>query len=473
MPVLPSQANLLGDYKELYQFLVNCQEISVAKNSTQIFSISLKIPPVDPLVVLQSINQPSQLHFYSEKRGKGNAITAVDSVVKFTAEGLHRFSEVKHFIDSCLAKTTTIGDLKLPFSGPHFFCSFTFFDEIKPNYTFPAATVFLPRWQVARTKDYSVIVTNFAISPKDNVKILTDSLWHKFQIIISVKNQLTASNIYQTKKEIFIDKDRFKKSVLAILELVKSNHLDKIVLAQAVDIISNQPLNLVNSLDNLRLNYPDCYVFSTSNGKGQSFIGASPERLIHIQNQELETDALAGSAPRGKSAAEDAYFANGLLKSEKERFEHQIVSDFIVQRLSCLGMTPQKLPIPGLLQLSNIQHLWTPIRAKIPAGIHPLEILTQLHPTPAVAGTPRDIACEQIRRYETFDRSLYAAPLGWVDYRGNSEFIVGIRSALIDASSKENHARLFAGAGIVAGSNPDKELAEIQLKLQALLKALV
>ena len=122
-----------------------------------------------------------------------------------------------------------------------------------------------------------------------------------------------------------------------------------------------------------------------------------------------------------------------------------------------------------LLQLSNIQHLWTPIRAAVPANIHPLEIVACLHPTPAVAGAPRTVACEEIRRYETFDRALYAAPLGWIDSRGNSEFVVGIRSALIEGCQ----ARLYAGAGIVAGSDPNKELAEIQMKFQALLNTLV
>jgi menaquinone-specific isochorismate synthase len=148
---------------------------------------------------------------------------------------------------------------------------------------------------------------------------------------------------------------------------------------------------------------------------------------------------------------------------------------------------PQLLPTPQLRQLSNIQHLWTPIQAQLRADIHPLEIVAQLHPTPAVAGVPTKIAQQQIRRYETFDRSLYAAPLGWVDYQGNCEFIVGIRSALIDSEKPSENgspadtpagatayrARLYAGAGIVAGSDPNKELAEIQLKLQALLKALL
>jgi menaquinone-specific isochorismate synthase len=102
-------------------------------------------------------------------------------------------------------------------------------------------------------------------------------------------------------------------------------------------------------------------------------------------------------------------------------------------------------------------------------AIHPLDLVAALHPTPAVAGLPRDEAWRQIRRCEPFERSLYAAPLGWIDEQGNCEFVVGIRSALIDG----DRARLFAGAGIIAGSQPDKELAEIQLKLQAMLAALV
>ena len=120
------------------------------------------------------------------------------------------------------------------------------------------------------------------------------------------------------------------------------------------------------------------------------------------------------------------------------------------------------------MQLSNIQHLWTPIRANLPNSVHPLQILAQLHPTPAVAGVPCEEACHAIREWETLDRQLYAAPLGWVNGQGDSEFIVGIRSALING----DRARLYAGAGIVAGSDPAKELAEIQLKLQALLNTL-
>ena len=151
--------------------------------------------------------------------------------------------------------------------------------------------------------------------------------------------------------------------------------------------------------------------------------------------------------------------------------QHQVVVEFIVSQLRSLGLTPNYTTAPQLLRLLHIQHLHTPITAslKVENAVSPLDVLAKLHPTPAVAGLPIQAACQLIAKQETFDRGLYAAPVGWLDTKGNSEFIVGIRSALIDDCT----ARLYAGAGIVAGSEPGKELAEIKLKLQTLLNALV
>lgn len=475
MTVTPYQASLFENQKELHQFLVNCKETLIEQEQTKIVSISLKTQPIDPLAVLHQIADPNQLHFYIEKPNQGEAIAAIDAAIKLKLQGSQRFCEAQAFIDSCLANTIATGDLYLPFSGPHFFCSFTFFDDrLNGNSSFAPATVFLPKWQVACRKDSSVIVANLVIDSNSNLERLIAQTIQQLKSINSwvnkdFKQPGSAARHNYFKSRSIEEQNNYKDSVRSALESIRLNHINKIVLANALDVNLPTSFQQIDSLNNLRSLHPDCYIFSTSNGRGQNFIGASPERLIKIQNQELETDALAGSAPRGKTAAEDAYLANGLLRSDKERHEHRVVSNFIVDRLSNLGLTPQRLPLPCLLQLSNIQHLWTPIRAKVPAKVHPLEIVAELHPTPAVAGDPRDIAIEQIRRYENFDRCLYAAPLGWIDHRGNSEFIVGIRSALIDGRS----AKLYAGAGIVIGSDPEKELAEIQLKFQALLKALV
>jgi menaquinone-specific isochorismate synthase len=483
MTVTPYRVNLFQQRKELYQVLCTGKQQSIEKGCPQIVSISQEIEPLDPLAVLQAIAKPEQLHFYFEKCCKREAIAAIDATISLNIEGANRFQKAQHFIQSCLANTLPSGNLNLPFSGPHFFCSFTFFDKkVVAHSPFPSATIFLPRWQVACCQGTCVVVANIEITSQANLELLAERLcnqlkrisWNERKVLTFIEN---APNkiIKQAPK----NAERFKASVVSALESIQTNQLSKIVLANAIDVFSPLPFNLVNSLDNLRKRHPDCYIFSTSNGKGQNFIGASPERLLSIHDHQIVTDTLAGSAPRGKTPTEDAAFAYRLLSSEKERREHQFVLSFIGDRLSELGLIPQMLPTPQLLKLSNIQHLWTPIQAHLLTDIHPLEIVAALHPTPAVAGVPTQIAQEQIRRYETFDRSLYAAPLGWVDYQGNCEFIVGIRSALIESEKPSRlfanayRARLYAGAGIVAGSDPDKELAEIQLKLQALLKALL
>lgn len=472
MTVSPCRSNFFVKDKDLYQFLLTVQENCLKNHCRQIVSISLDINWVDPLVVLDKLTQANEINFYFENQGKGDAIAAVGTVAKLEIDGKERFTQAEYFIKSCLKNIINFGGTNQSFAKPHFFCYFSFFDyNIPADYPFPSATVFLPRWQIIVKNQRCVLIKNILINASANVEKILQNLHSKIELIQSLKyysSTLESLPTQFSKVSVTNDTD-FKRSVVSVLEKIQSNnHLNKIVLANALDVNSTTKFNLFKSLDNLRRIHPNCYIFSTSNGKGQNFIGASPERLISINNYRLITDALAGSAPRGKTPVEDAAHANRLLNSEKERHEHALVIDFIRQRLSQLGLLPQVLA-PRLRQLSNIQHLWTPISAIVPANVHPLKIVSQLHPTPAVAGAARDFACAEIRRYEKFERGLYAAPLGWIDASGNCEFIVGIRSALIDG----DRARLYAGAGIVAGSNPDKEFAEVQLKLQALLKALV
>jgi len=471
MTVSPCRSNFFVNHKDIYQFLLAVQQNCLNNNCRQIASISLELDWVDPLVVLAKLAQANEINFYFENRGKGEAIAAIDAVAKLQIDGQDRFNQAEYFIKNCQQNIINFSDNNQLFSGPHFFCYFSFFHHnTQVDYPFPSATIFLPRWQISVKNQHCILVTNIVITASTNLQKIWHNLWNKIKLINSLEDYSPKRDILSTNlsKQSVTKGTEFKRSVASALKKIQASHLSKIVLADALDVRSNHQFDLYKSLDNLRQIHPNCYIFSTSNGKGQNFIGASPERLISIHNQQLITDALAGSAPRGKTPAEDAANANRLLNSEKERHEHSLVIDFITQRLSQLGLLPQVLP-PRLRQLSNIQHLWTPINAIVPPNVHPLKIVAQLHPTPAVAGAARDVACAEIRRYESFERGLYAAPLGWIDSQGNCEFIVGIRSALIDG----DRARLYAGAGIVAGSDPDKEFAEVQLKLQALLKALV
>lgn len=488
MTVTPYCKNLFQSRRDLHQFLLACQQESLEKSHAKIISISLEIEPVDPLIIFDQIAQPNEFNFYIERRdlhkrnyseSDKNSITrsvsgiaAIGSAIHLQVEGTNRFAAAKAFIQNVLEKTIIAGDTHHPLAGPHFFCGFTFFDHNSDaNFHFPAATIFLPKWQISYQENRCIAVLNLALHSELHLESTVDDLWQTLQRIRSTRYELLSPPLMHQellKQRNVTDTHHFKRAVLSALDSIHTGTLNKVVLAHAVDIFSPIPFHLVRSLNNLRKLHPDCYIFAFSNGKGQSFMGASPERLISLRDRHLLTDALAGSAPRGKNTCEDAHLANTLLNNTKEIHEHQVVLEFITRQLCQLGLTPQAAPL-RLLQLSNIQHLQTPIQARVPDGIHLLDAVAELHPTPAVAGVPREIACEHIRRFESFERSLYAAPIGWVDHQGNGEFAVGIRSALIDGCQ----ARLYAGAGIVSGSAPEREMAEVQLKLQALLAALV
>jgi menaquinone-specific isochorismate synthase len=475
------------DCKKLYQFLDFCQQKSIDDNHSKIASIALEIPAIDPLVALNNLARPDQQHCYFENRDKGQAVAAFDTAISSQRSGSNRFLEAQQFIQACFGQLLT--NISQPYNlyhsayhnqqptwlTPYFFSSFTFFDHNRAHHLiadspFPPATLFLPRWQIMQRQGESFAIVNWLIDPQSKLSEITQTIWQQFQ-----KLQLSQYNPFHYAADPslqhrwqLVDTHSFQTAVASALESIQNQSYQKLVLAHAVDVRSQHPFDQGRSLHHLRQLHPDCTVFSIGNGQGQSFIGASPERLLSIRNHQLTTDALAGSAPRGRNMTEDVGLAQRLIESAKEQCEHRLVVEFIAQQLLALGLDLDYAPSPSLLQLANIQHLHTPIRAEIPTHLHPLQILAALHPTPAVAGMPRQTACEQILHYEQFDRSLYAAPLGWIDAQGNAEFVVGIRSALLDG----NRARLYAGAGIVAGSDPEREFAEVKLKLQALLRGL-
>jgi len=488
MTVTPRCKNLFQNYQDFCQFLFHCQQISEARNHPQVVSVSQRIAPVDPLSFLQYFSRDNEPYFYFEKkefnqgkktRQQGGAIAGFGAAVSLKTQGCDRFQQAKKFIQTTLKHTILAGSFQNLFSGPHFFCSFAFFDQCdEPLTGFPAATVFLPDWQISTDQTGCTVVANLILQSDMDLEKISQKIWQQLQQIQSISQPLWSPEVDQVNglryREI-TSSGQFQRSVQAILQAIQTQTFHKVVLAHGVEISASQPFQPIHCLSQLQHRYPDCHLFCFSNGQGQQFLGASPERLLslragegNLSSRQMITDALAGSSPRGKTPCEDAHLASSLLNNHKELHEHQLVIDFILGQLRHLNLSPNCAPL-RLLQLSNIQHLQTPIQATVPADIHLLDLVAALHPTPAVAGLPRSIACEQIRQAEPFERSLYAAPIGWIDHRGQGEFAVGIRSALIDG----DRARLYAGAGIVAGSDPERELAEVQLKLQALLQSLV
>ena len=254
-------------------------------------------------------------------------------------------------------------------------------------------------------------------------------------------------------------------TVGAAVEAIRGGDLRKVVLAREVVIEANRPILPSHALRRLRALYPSCMLFSID-----GFVGASPELLVSRLGPQVRSQPMAGTIPRSGDPAVDDRLAAGLLRSEKDRLEHRLVVDAVA---AALGPYCEHLEVPtepSIVPLRNVCHLGTTITGRLaePAP-SAWDLGMALHPTPAVAGTPREAALACIAALEGVDRGRYAGPVGWVDAGGDGEWAVGIRSAEISG----HRARLLAGVGVVGDSDPEAELAETQLKLQALLAAVV
>ena len=262
--------------------------------------------------------------------------------------------------------------------------------------------------------------------------------------------------------------DAWRASVVQALREMREHRYEKVVLAQQIGCASGADFDPGAILGRLAHRYRECAVFKFAPAPEAAWIGASPELLVSFTGGVVRSSSLAGSRPRSDDPGEDAALGRELLADEKERREHELVVRATREAMTplCTALTiPDE---PRLMRVPNIQHLHTPVEGRAKPGTDVLDFLERMHPTPAVGGWPRDAAREAIGRIEHMDRGWYAGPIGWVDAAGDGAFAVALRSALVCG----REARLFAGAGIVLGSDPDRELAEIELKLRPLLDAL-
>ncbi len=260
----------------------------------------------------------------------------------------------------------------------------------------------------------------------------------------------------------------YTAAVATAVAAIGAGVFDKVVLARRRTLPARvDPGDLVRRLARLD---PTCAVFVLQRGP-VAFCGATPEELVVLDGRRLRTVALAGTAPRHDDPDADAAAGRALLASAKDRAEHDFVVAAITSRLAALGLVDPTPAEPELVRLARLQHLRTPVTARVErrrGGVSDMDVLRVagvLHPTPAVAGTPDAAALEFIARHEDFDRGWYAAPVGWCDLDGNGELRVALRSALVDGDG----VHVFAGAGIVAASDPDAEYDETELKMRGML----
>jgi isochorismate synthase len=254
------------------------------------------------------------------------------------------------------------------------------------------------------------------------------------------------------------ERDRWNALVARALAAIRSGALDKVVLARAIDVESEAPLDPEALLAALELRYPSCRAFLVR-GDSSAFLGATPEILCRVDGDRLQADALAGSAAPNE--------AEKLASSAKDLREHRGVVEHIARALEEVADHVEWPLEPRIRALANVAHLYTPVVARLGRGRGVADVAAALHPTPAVGGVPSAAALRFLAEHEGLDRGLYAGLVGWVG-DGRAELAVALRSALV----RGRRARLFVGSGIVEGSSPEAEWEETEMKARALLDAL-
>lgn len=423
---------------------------------------SRKAPEVSYRAFLTNSDGP-RVHWASPD---GLELSGVGAAARLTADGGHRISSVRE--DGARVFETVDHDGPPP-TRPRFIGGFAFTSghRAAPPWTgFRGASFVLPRVQLTSYGNETwVSVTNTGpdADPSQVETTLSDVI-DQLEELPAMRSSGEPPGVHSLSRT--PDKDGWIQQVEDALEKIESDILQKVVLAQRLDATLAGPYSAPDILERVRRSYEDCFRFLIAPTDAATFLGAPPERLLRLTGRTVETEALAGSVPRGETPEADAELADRLRDDEKLRIEQGLVAETIESALAPLGDV--SVGERTVRRLSNIQHLQTPIEATLDADTHVLDIVDALHPTPAVGGVPPQTAMQTILETEPFDRGWYAAPVGWMDAAGDGEFAVGIRSAV----TSEEQISLFAGNGIVAEADAEEEWTELQQKYEPILAEL-
>jgi salicylate biosynthesis isochorismate synthase/menaquinone-specific isochorismate synthase len=330
------------------------------------------------------------------------------------------------------------------------------------------ASLALPELSICRSGEETFLTVNAVVRPGDDPGAKTEALAARLSGLRS--DSLPLLDPHPTSRvEIASVRtpDEFERSVAAATERIADGEMSKIVLAREVLVTAGAAHDPAPLFGALREQFSSCFCFCCGTPEA-AFIGASPELLLRRSGASVSTVALAGSTRRSSDPAVDDHLGEQLLRSDKDRREHAIVTDRIARALRPHAVWVEAALEPEIVKVANIQHLATPVVAQLAESHSAVELAGILHPTPAVGGEPWAAAAGAIPHLERMDRGWYAGPVGWMDATEDGEFCVALRSALL----RDREARLYAGVGVVAGSDPADELAETEIKLGALLPLL-
>jgi len=450
--------NLEPSFSEL--LVVSLQKWSERKVDECILSISVPVSHVDPLTTLPLIAEKHQFRFLWDL-SPGLCISAGGHCQSLDLSGPKRFENAQRFSDEIF--TRLLDTFPSPeFSASKILFSFSFFDQIKNNEKsiddkFSLQAV-LPRWQLTAKDGLTWLRLNSVAQNQTDIREAIERLW-------ALREKINTSPIQidpDLKENFLVDnfsndwKSQYRDALAKGIELINTGDLDKLVLATRQRLLLRKPLDPLKLLARLRVQQSNSCRFLWQKNNDESFFGASPERLISLNQHHLLIDALAGTAKKDDDGKE-------LLASSKDLREHHFVVNSIVEQLFRNGISASHQSQPKLITQGHLIHLHTLIKAFV-KDKSPLSLVEALHPTPAVAGLPLGKSLSWLRALEPFERKTYASPIGWIDRNQNSEFRVAIRYGKV----KGTELQLFAGAGLVKGSTVQDEMQEVALKFEVL-----
>ena len=433
-------------------------------------SVSAPLPFIDPLTVFERV--VAEERAFWEQPQERFSMVAVGEAAQLTGHGIERFAQVtdawQRLVSSAVVETAD----GCPVAAPVCLGGFAFDPAHDPDTAwegYPDALLTVPKFLIISREGSSWLIASALVAPECNVEAEAETMLADIGALLAQGERVPAHE--ESKGTIALAEEdgaeRWKEAVAAIVREIEGGAVQKLVLARRVRARAERPLTPTTVLRRLREGYSGCTTFAFTQGAG-CFLGATPERLVRLEGRSVLATALAGSAARGATEEEDRLLGEALLADHKERHEHALVVEALQNTLGPLSAGLYAPEQPQLLRMPIVQHLHTPGETKLANEEHILGLVERLHPTPAAGGLPRQAAFDLIRSYEPFHRGWYAGPVGWIDGRGGGEFVVAIRSALL----REREALLYAGCGIVAESDPEREYQESALKLRPMLWAI-
>ncbi|TGB02163.1 isochorismate synthase [Halobacillus salinus] len=446
------------------------EAIKKAKQSDQpqLVSVVDRIDYTDPYSFLYAGQGIDQHRLFWKSAEEPFTLVGVGAVTRMTSTDQNRFTQLQAEWNSLIDGAITYDEFGQKGTGIVSMGGFSFDPEEKnerPWESFEESRLTVPAFLLTNHGYQSYLTSNFMIYPEDHQKQIIREWKDNWDELLDTQDFQFQLPVRSGEKE--IDPEEWKESVLQATVDIKRGVLEKVVLARELQVKFEQPVQLEAVLKALAETQTNSYIFSFESN-GEHFIGATPERLAKLEQQQLISTCLAGTIPRGHTEEEDRKLGQELLYDPKNRQEHQFVVEMIKEAVEACSHDVQIPKAPVIYPLRNLQHLYTPVSATLDPGYTLLDVIERLHPTPALGGLPQKKSVEYIREYESLNRGWYAGPVGWMDDRNNGEFAVAIRSALLQGDK----ASLFAGCGVVEDSDPIAEYEETAVKLQPMLSVL-